>query len=68
MDQSIIVYLLDDSLHFIDHLVHSWLQISVIILNVIDQFSKTPECVSFNSEKLVNTQILYIVQLKIAIF
>ena len=68
MDQSIVVNLFNDSFHFIDHLVHTWLQISIIVLNIIDQFSKTPECVSFNSEKLVNTQILYIVQLKIAIF
>ena len=48
--------LLYDSLHFVDHLVDARLQISVVVLNVVNEFGQAPESVSLRCQELVDTQ------------
>ena len=62
MQKGVRIDLLNHCLHFVDHLVNAWLQVSVIVLNVIYEFGQTPKSISLSREKLLNRQTTNIVQ------
>lgn len=54
------VFLFDQLFHFVENFVHTWLQLDVIILDVVYQFAQTPECICFD---LNEPLLLYLLNL-----
>jgi len=47
------VCLLHKCFHFVNYFVNSWLQLSVVVLNVINNFRQAPKYISFCTKKII---------------
>ena len=49
--------LLDKFLHFIDNLMHPWLIVCVVVLDVVNELTQAPEYVSLYIDQLLSTDL-----------